>query len=523
MNRIFTVSKKTISLVLAMLMAFSVMATAFADGGVRPAAPASLNIIAAFSDTVVVEAIEGGEYAVIPYIDGVADPADAEFKASNIFTGLTPDSKYSVLARFAATETDIAGESIQMDVITGSKENDPVVIVNDTDITVNHDVHNIVCTSKIVEYNGNSYPVSYSISPYAGVDASSLSDGSSKFGNLTAGTTYSIIGKITVAGIEFKSAPVKATLKMSQNSPAAPFPTSVTDTTIEIKVTDASAVYSIIAKGSTEELVWEKKNVFTGLIPEETYIIYAKLPATETYLESAPIYIECTTLIASAGKAPAPALENKNSTSIQVKAADGKETEFSIDGGKTWNKTGVFTGLEPGINYNIIARYVFEEGKQAASIESDSVSIITNKRTNYEAAVSNCTFELTAEKVYAKDEFSFTLTGDAYSDVDQYGDTRYIPYSWSYGDDTEYALSNALICTGTLQAPDSSQDISVKITYKLQKYNGSDWDTVGYTTETYPVHVSPEYSHIKAFFENIFNFVLNFIPKLIVELINRFA
>lgn len=519
MNKITTVSKKTLSMILALIIALSCMATAFA----APAAPADIKLLAAFSDAIVIEEIEGCEYAILAIAeDGTVDASTAEYKAESTFKGLEEDTVYAVYARVAATDTEDASEPKAIQVTTGLAENDPAVEIADDAITVNDELKNIVCKANKVEYNGTNYIVKYEISPNAGVDVSSLADGSTKFGNLTSGTTYAITAKITVAGIEFKSEPVSKTLKLAQNSPAAPVPTKVTATSIEIKALDKSAVYACAVKGSSEELVWVTANIFKDLAPETEYIIYAKYPATDTYLESAPVYIELTTLKASAGTAPQPVLLDKNSTSIKVGAADGIETEFSIDGGKTWNKTGLFTGLEANKKYDFVARYVYEEGKQDPSGISEAVSIITNKRANYEAAVSNCAFTVTTEgKVYAKSSFSFSIAGDTYSGTDQYGDTRYVPVKWEYDSQSEDVTGKSITMTGTINTPETSQDISVKVTYELQKFNGTSWVAVDTATADYSVHVSPEYNAFKAFLESFLNFFLNFIPKLILGFINR--
>lgn len=519
MNKITSVSKKTLSMILALIVALSCMATAFA----APAAPAAINVLAAFSDAIVIEEIEGCEYAILAVAeDGSVDASLAEYKAEATFKGLEAETDYAVYARVAATDTEVAGESASINVTTGAAEDDPAVAIADEDIVVNDELKNIVCAAKTVAYNGTSYVVKYEISPNAGIDVSSLADGSTKFGNLVSGSTYAITAKITVAGIEFKSEPVNKTLKLAQNSPSAPVPTKVTATSIEIKALDKSAVYACAVKGSTEELVWVTGNVFEELLPETDYIVYAKYPATETYLESAPVYIELTTLKASLGTAPQPVLLDKNSTSIKVGAADEIATEFSIDGGETWNKTGLFTGLKANTKYDFVARYVYEEGKQDPSGISEAVSIITNKRANYEAAVSNCALNVTTNgKVYAKSSFSFSITGDTYSDTDQYGDTRYVPVKWEYDTQSEEVAGKSITMTGTINTPETSQDISVEVTYELQKFNGTSWVAIDTATADYIVHVSPEYNAVKAFFESFLNFFLNFIPKLILGFINK--
>ena len=517
MNKITTVSKKTLSILLALIMALSCMATAFATVAAKPAAPEAINVLAAFSDKIIIEEIEGGEYAILAYAeDDTVDAEKAEYKAETIFEGLEAETKYAVYARFAATDTAVASEYVTVDVTTGKADANPKVEIAEEDITVNHELKNIVCAAKVVEFNGQTYTVKYDIAPNADVDVSSLADGSIKFGNLAAGGKYSITAKITVAGVDFATT-VSKQLKLAQNSPSAPVPTKVTGTSIEVKAMAKDVLLACAVKDSTDELVWGSTNVFKDLASETTYVIYAKYPATETHLESAPVFIELTTLKASAGTAPQPVLLDKNNTSIKIGAGDDVATEFSIDGGKTWNKTGVFTGLESNKKYEFVARYVFDASKQDASGISEAVSVITNKRANYEASLNNCAFTVTTNgKVYAKSSFTFNMKGDTYAEADQYGDTRYVPVAWTYADQGEIIIGNALTVSATIDTPATSQDISVKVTYELQKFNGTEWVKVNTADADYTVHVSPEYNAIKAFFEALANVFLNTLPKIIL-------
>ena len=56
----------------------------------------------------------------------------------------------------------------------------------------------------------------------------------------------------------------------------------------------------------------------------------------------------------SVSAAKKPVLEGRARTSLTVKTRPGEE--YSIDGGKTWQKKGVFKGLKPNKTYSIIAR-----------------------------------------------------------------------------------------------------------------------------------------------------------------------
>ncbi len=521
------ISKKAISMILVMLMAFSCMGiTAFAETTVP--APEGLKALAVFSDTIVIEEIEGCEYAILAYAeDDTVDAAAAEYKAETVFTDLTAETKYAIYARVAATDTELAGESATIDVTTGKEADDPAIVIDDADITVDHNLKNIVCAAKTYAYNETDYVVKYEISPAESVDTSSLADGSVKFGNLVSGTTYAITAKITVAGIEFKSEAKNVTLKTAQNAPATPVPVKVTDTTIEIEKIDNDAVYAYAEKGTESTFVYGTAVKFENLKPGTTYIIRAKYNETDTCVESPASYIEITTQKASKGQAPAPVLADKTNTTIKVVAGEGAEytCEFSIDNGATWDNDGLFTGLEANKKYEIIARYVFDASTEAASVASESVAIFTNAKANYEASLNKCTFTVSGDEVNAKESFTVTAKGDMSSETAQYGDTRYIAYTITYGETTvtNEAASSAVL-SATLQAPDSAQDVTVKVVYRLQKCvkvddNGTSyWADAGVEkTQTYTVHIAEEYNAVKAFFIGLANFFLNTLPAFIMS------
>ena len=536
MTKFTKVSRKAISMILVMLMAFSCMGvTAFATATEKPAAPEAINVIAVFSDIIVVEEIEGCEYAIVAYAeDDTVDADSAEFRESNVFTDLEAETKYAVYARVAATSTEVAGEIASTDVTTGKTADDPKPVVEDADVAVDHNLKNIVCKAKVYSYNEENYTVMYEISPKENVDVSSLTDGSIKFGNLISGDTYAIIAKVVISGIEFKSDAKNVTLKTAQNAPVTPVPVNVTDTSIEIQKIDNEAVYALIKKGSDAAFVYGKETKFENLEAGATYVIRAKYNETEATLESPVSFIEITTKSASKGKAPAPVLVDKNDTTIKVGAGNGAayKCEFSLDNGATWDDDGLFTGLQPNTKYTFVARYVYNDATEAASVVSEPISIFTNTRVNYEASLNKCTLSIPADEINAKESFTVTANGDMYGKTAQFGDTRYIAYLVTYGETTvinENGVSSSL--TATLTAPDSAQDIKVTVVYKLQKCvfvddNGnSSWvyvtDAEGKDIEKvqqYDVHVAEEYNAVKAFFIGILNFILNTLPSLILSL-----
>ena len=138
MTKITTVSKKVLSMIIAMIIALSCMASAFATTeAVKPAAPAAINVAAVFSDVIVIEEIEGCEYAILAIAeDGTVDASKAEYKAESTFKGLEEDTVYAVFARVAATDTEVAGEPNAIQVSTGLAENDPAVEIAEDAVAV---------------------------------------------------------------------------------------------------------------------------------------------------------------------------------------------------------------------------------------------------------------------------------------------------------------------------------------------------------------------------------------------------
>lgn len=527
------VSKKVISMFLVMLMALSCMGiTAFAVAA--PEAPAGFAFLAVFSDTIVIDGMEGCEYAAVPYAeDGTFDENAAEFKPQTIISGLTAETDYAVLGRFAATDTAIASAYVVRDVTTSKVNEDPIPSVDPAKITVDHNIKNIVCAPDVYTYGEVDYTVKYEIDPTTNVDTSSLADGSMKFGNLTSGLTYKITASITISGVTFTSAPHDVTLKTAQNAPTTPVPVQVTDTSIEIQKIDNEAVYAIALKGAVEEdFVYGPETKFENLTANTTYVIKAMYNETATSIASPASYIELVTKSGSKGTAPAPALADKSNTTIKVVAGAGAAytCEFSIDGGATWDSDGLFTGLESNKKYEIVARYVYDAAKEAPSVVSAPVSIFTNTRENYEATLDKCTFTLPADEINAKESFTVKADGDMYDETAQYGDTRLVVYSISYGETVVYNTSIGTGLSATFDAPASSQDITVVVKYRVQKCVQVNEDGTSYWTwatdlngnviekETRnTVHIAEEYNAIKAFFVGILNFLLDTLPAFIMS------
>ena len=78
-------------------------------------------------------------------------------------------------------------------------------------------------------------------------------------------------------------------------------------------------------------------------------------------------------------KPSAPTLDSKTETSITVKAVAGQE--YSIDGGKTWQTSGTFTGLTPETEYSIVTKITATSTTNESPV-SDALKVTTDKKAD---------------------------------------------------------------------------------------------------------------------------------------------
>ena len=78
-------------------------------------------------------------------------------------------------------------------------------------------------------------------------------------------------------------------------------------------------------------------------------------------------------------KPSAPTLESKTDTTITVKTVAGQE--YSIDGGKTWQTSGTFTGLTPETEYSIVTKITATSTANESPV-SDALKVTTDKKAD---------------------------------------------------------------------------------------------------------------------------------------------
>ena len=349
------------------------------------------------------------------------------------------------------------------------------------------------------------------------------SDGQTVFFNLTTGTTYNIVGKI---GDEAVTDPFPVKLLQSKAAPAEPIPEKLTATEITVKAV-SGCEYQLADKDGAVIQDWSTTRAFTGLTADTKYkvsIRYAEVP--NTYYASPAATITVKTLLAAAGTAPAPVLKDKTNTTITVDALDG--VEYSLDK-TTWNTTGEFTGLKPATPYEVYARYVFNKDEQAESPISAATKITTNAKERYEASMDKVTFAVTTKgDLYAGSAVKFKVTGDAPKDLGalQYGDTRYIPVSFttSQGGVATGINPKSDVAVETFTTPSEGGELVITVTFRQERYTGSGWTNTGADQKKdFTVKIYDTGDKGRVTFSKFINFFTNELPKAIANVLGSDA
>lgn len=366
--------------------------------------------------------------------------------------------------------------------------------------------------------------------------------GDTIFTNPTTGKNYNIIGTVTVDEKEYIAADkfVVEVLK-SQAAPAAPVAKKVTSTSIEINSV-SNCEYRI--NGGK----WQASNVFTGLTPATAYKIEMRYKKTTTQYASDAVALTVKTLAPAGTAVPSDLrLVDKTEKTLTVEAtateygADGKllAIEYSIDGGKTWQSSGAFTGLKAASTYTVVARYIHDKTVQEAYCNTISKEFITNSRENYPADLKKCTFKAADGDNYANESISITVVADtAPAKYDaQYGDTRYVPVYYTVSNVEgvlRFSTKDEITYTATFVPGDANANkaVEVKVYFQKEKCHGEDdegnavWVAVSeIETKTYKVNVGEVhtfFTDVKNFFLNLFNALFNTIPAAINEWLGDF-
>lgn len=194
------------------------------------------------------------------------------------------------------------------------------------------------------------------------------------FEGLEPETSYEVITRTAetdTAMASAVSAPLTVTTKpLAPDAPAAPVLGSVTSSSITVSAV-AGLEYNL--NGG----VWQDSGTFSGLSPNTRYEIRARVKATgDMPCSEASPALAVTTDKQAVAAPVAPIVVSRTDTTVTVQTFDGQE--YSIDGGSTWQSSGVFTGLSSNREYSITAR-IAETETAYASPSSPALSVKTKK------------------------------------------------------------------------------------------------------------------------------------------------
>ncbi|WP_028042566.1 MSCRAMM family protein [Candidatus Stoquefichus massiliensis] len=157
-------------------------------------------------------------------------------------------------------------------------------------------------------------------------------------------------------------------IKEPAQTPSTPTVMKKTDTAITIK-TIAGEVYSIDNGNS-----WINGPILQNLTADTTYTILAKkLGVADEYTtdsEVSRLTVKTKASTNSVLQASSPEVLSYSDTSIKIKAKS--DEEYSIDGGRTWNKNGEFNNLNSNQSYSVIARKAENEDAMAGPISKET-------------------------------------------------------------------------------------------------------------------------------------------------------
>ncbi len=346
-------------------------------------------------------------------------------------------TEYTVYFRFYPAEN--AGEYMSGEVASAKATTWTLPRIEAPDFTKANVLYVSDTEIRVTNITSEAQEVVYTITPTA---ERNDADDIIFFVNLTPGTTYTISAVAVSVDPEHynDSNPSKVVVKTKTApgaAPLAPVPEKITNNSITVK-TVAGVEFS------KDNINWQTSGTFTGLSNSENggkYTIYARYAETADAMPSKTSKIGITLVKDPYPETPKkPVLVSYSNTEIVVKKADdevaGRTCEFSIDDGKTWNKTGKFEGLTASKTYKVIARYAVVATEQLPGKSSAALQVTTAKRANYKAEITKCTVVWGATEVEEGTMISFTATGDELANPIP-GDTRYVPVNWYFDSDKD--------------------------------------------------------------------------------------
>lgn len=203
---------------------------------------------------------EGQEFS----IDG-----GSTWQSSGTFTGLTPDTEYSITTRYAETE-DTMPSAASAPLVVRTKIASASVPVPSMPELLSRTATQVVVSTE----DGNEYSI----------DGGRTWQSGGSFGGLTPGKEYEIVSRVkeTDTSMPSGNSPVLtvSTKASAPAAPAAPVLESRTDTEIKVKAVEGQE-YTIDSGES-----WQESAAFQGLAASTSYKIAARTAETESIMPS---------------------------------------------------------------------------------------------------------------------------------------------------------------------------------------------------------------------------------------------
>lgn len=344
------------------------------EPGVDPEAPKL--------DAPVLQAKTSRSITLVP-VDNAQYSKDAgkTWQYSNEFTGLRPGTAYEFVQRLRATpEVPVYPTS------------DSTVIITDTETSENPENPNPITlpAPKLANKTSRTITLELVDGAHYSKDGGKTWQNSNVFIGLRPDTEYQMAQRIkptstlTHPTSEILLVKTDAIVEEPDVDPEAPkldAPVLQEKTSRSITLVPVdNAQYSKDA-GKT----WQYSNVFSGLRPGTAYEFVQRLRATPeipVYPTSDPtVIITDTESIVDPEqpepiKLPPPTLASKDSTSVTLNYMEN--AEYSRDGGRTWQSSNHFIGLQPNTTYQFVQR-LKASGSVASHPASEPLSVTTDR------------------------------------------------------------------------------------------------------------------------------------------------